>query len=93
MRLALCSVEARSLAVSVNGQEVGTVTGASSGSSIKRDGISGNWVERNVAFDATVMKAGENVVQLTIPAGNLTSGILYDYLRLELDDSAAPPLL
>jgi len=35
------------------------------------------------------MKAGQNVMKLTIPAGGLTSGIMYDYLRLELDDSAS----
>jgi hypothetical protein len=28
---------------------------------------------------------------LTILAGGLTSGILYDYLRLELDETAALP--
>jgi len=37
------------------------------------------------------MKAGTNVLKLTIPAGSLTSGILYDYLRLELDESAVLP--
>jgi hypothetical protein len=29
---------------------------------------------------------------LTIPAGSLTSGIMYDYLRLELDDSTPPTI-
>ena len=37
-----------------------------------------------------ILKAAENVLQLSIPAGSLTSGILYDYLRLELDESAPP---
>jgi hypothetical protein len=36
------------------------------------------------------MKAGDNVMKLTIPEGGLTSGVIYDYLRLELD-AAAPP--
>jgi hypothetical protein len=30
-------------------------------------------------------------LKLTIPAGSLTSGIIYDYLRLEVDESAPPP--
>jgi hypothetical protein len=30
-------------------------------------------------------------LKLTIPAGSLTSGILYDYLRLEVDENAPPP--
>ena len=37
------------------------------------------------------MKAGKNVLSLTVPAGGLTSGIIYDYLRLELDENAPPP--
>jgi len=31
------------------------------------------------------------MLKLTIPGGGLTSGILYDYVRLELDESAAAP--
>jgi hypothetical protein len=26
-------------------------------------------------------------MQLTVPAGDLTSGVVYDYLRLELDEN------
>jgi len=26
-------------------------------------------------------------MQLTVPAGELTSGVVYDYLRLELDEN------
>ena len=32
-----------------------------------------------------LLKAGENEIQLTVPAGDLTTGVVYDYLRLELD--------
>jgi hypothetical protein len=28
---------------------------------------------------------------LTVPAGELTSGVVYDYLRLELDENKAAP--
>jgi hypothetical protein len=31
-----------------------------------------------------MMPAGQNTMTLTIPAGGLTSGIIYDYIRLEL---------
>jgi hypothetical protein len=27
---------------------------------------------------------------LTVPAGEVTSGVVYDYLRLELDENAKP---
>jgi hypothetical protein len=30
-------------------------------------------------------------MQLTVPAGEVTSGVVYDYLRLELDENAAAP--
>jgi rhamnogalacturonan endolyase len=55
---------------------------------INRDGIGGTWCERDLVFDASLMKAGQNTLTLTVPAGGLTSGILYDYLRLELDENA-----
>jgi rhamnogalacturonan endolyase len=91
LRLALCTADTRSLAVSVNSQAIGSVTGLAPNSTIKRDGIAGHWSERDLVFDASLMKAGQNVVKLTISAGSLTSGVIYDYLRLELDESAAPP--
>ena len=32
------------------------------------------------------MNAGRNSLALTVPAGTLTGGVIYDYLRLELND-------
>jgi rhamnogalacturonan endolyase len=86
LRLAITGVSARSIAVAVNDQPAGAVGGLVYNAVINRDGIQGSWVEKDVAFDATLMKQGRNVLQLTIPAGGLTSGIIYDYLRLEVDD-------
>jgi len=37
-------------------------------------------------FDASLMKAGTNTLELTIPPGGLTSGVMYDYLRLIICD-------
>ncbi len=91
LRLALCGVGTRNIAVSVNDHAVGAVTGLIYNATINRDGIGGYWSEHDLAFDAAAMKAGQNVLKLTIPAGGLTSGIEYDYLRLELDESAPPP--
>lgn len=84
LRLAVCGVGAREIAVSVNGQPAGTVTGLAYNATINRDGIAGSWSEHDVTFDASLMRAGTNVMKLTIPGGSLTSGIMYDYLRLEL---------
>jgi rhamnogalacturonan endolyase len=86
LRLAICGVGTTRLDVSVNDQPAGVVTGLFYNATINRDGIGGFWSEHNITFDASMMKAGENVMKLTIPSGGLTSGIMYDYLRLELDD-------
>ncbi len=67
------------------------MTGLVYNATINRDGIGGYWSEHDIEFDASVMKAGENVLKLTIPAGTLTSGIIYDYLRLEVDENAPAP--
>ncbi len=88
LRLAICGVGTRELAVSVNDQPASTVTGLVYNATIDRDGIGGSWSEHDVVFDASLMHAGTNVLKLTIPGGDLTSGIMYDYLRLELNSSA-----
>ncbi len=51
---------------------------------LNRDGIGGYWVEKDLNFDAAMMQPGDNAMTLTIPSGLLYSGIIYDYLRLEL---------
>jgi rhamnogalacturonan endolyase len=43
------------------------------------------WQQQTLKFDAALLKPGENEIQLTVPAGELTSGVVYDYLRLELN--------
>jgi rhamnogalacturonan endolyase len=91
LRLAICGVGTRNLSASVNDQSIGSVTGLVYNATINRDGIGGYWSERDLAFDASLMKAGQNALKLTIPAGGLTSGVLYDYLRLELNENSAPP--
>ena len=91
LRLALCGVGTRSITATVNDQPIGVVGGLMYNAVINRDGIGGTWTERDLAFDASLMKPGENVMKLTIPAGPLMNGIIYDYIRLELDETAAPP--
>ena len=85
LRLGICGAAARTIDVTVNDQHAGTVDGLVYNATINRDGIQGSWVEKNVSFDAGLMKAGENNLKLTIPAGGLTSGVIYDYLRLEVE--------
>jgi len=86
LRLAICGVSARDIAATVNDQPIGHVSNLAYNAVINRDGIGGSWIERDLTFDASLMKAGANNLKLTVPGGGLTSGIMYDYLRLELND-------
>ena len=87
LRLAICGVGTRTIDVAVNGQSIGSVDNLPNDSTLGRNGISGLWFERELSFDAAVMKTGTNTLTLTVPAGSVTNGIIYDYLRLELDAS------
>jgi rhamnogalacturonan endolyase len=91
LRLAICDAGTRSLEVSLNDRPLGSIGGLANNGTIHRDGIGGTWAEHDLVFDASLMKRGKNVLGLTVPAGGLTSGIIYDYLRLELDESAPAP--
>jgi rhamnogalacturonan endolyase len=90
LRLAICGIGTRNLSATVNEHPIGSVTNLMYNATINRDGISGSWSEHDLAFDASLLKEGDNLLQLSIPAGGLTSGIMYDYLRLELDETAIP---
>ena len=81
----LASTTTRQFNVSVNGQALPPVDHLTPDSAIGRNGIHGIWSERDVAFDASLLKAGTNTITLTVPAGTLSAGIIYDYLRLELE--------
>jgi rhamnogalacturonan endolyase len=74
------------LAVAVNGKSVGTIRTIST-NALRYNTNKGVWQERALTFDATLLKQGENEIQLTVPAGEVTSGVVYDYLRLELDEN------
>jgi rhamnogalacturonan endolyase len=91
LRLAICGVGARTISATVNGQSIGDVAGLVYNETINRDGIGGFWSEHDLTFNASVMKTGANQLSLTIPAGGLMNGIIYDYLRLELDETSSVP--
>lgn len=87
LRLAICGTSARTIEVTVNDQPVGQVDRLLIDGAIPRHSIQGLWYEREVTFDAALMKQGANVLKLIVPAGPINNGIIYDYVRLELDDS------
>jgi rhamnogalacturonan endolyase len=88
LRLAICGYGTRNLGADINGKSIGSVTNLMYNATINRDGIGGSWAERDLTFDASLMSAGHNSLALTVPAGTLTSGVIYDYIRLELNDGA-----
>lgn len=87
LRLALAGVSTRSIEVGVNDKAAGAITGLIYNATINRDGVEGSWVEKDLSFDASLLRAGQNRLTLTVPAGGLTSGVSYDVVRLELEDA------
>jgi rhamnogalacturonan endolyase len=73
------------LTIGVNGGEVGRIRPVAT-NALRYNTDRGVWHEYSQPFDASLMKAGENQMTLTVPAGDLTSGVCYDYLRLELKE-------
>jgi rhamnogalacturonan endolyase len=88
LRLAFAGSSRGGIEVSVNDKAAGSTGPLPSTAVMHRDGIRGYWCERRVTFDAAMLKTGTNVIKLTNPARTWTEGVLYDYLRLELDDAA-----
>ena len=46
------------------------------------------WNQYIQKFDASLLKPGENEMTFTVPAGDVTTGVVWDYLRLELNDGS-----
>lgn len=88
LRVAICGTGAHLIEVSVNDKPAGQIDHLIGDGTITRHGNHGIWYERELAFDASLMKQGANVLTLTVPAGPVNDGIMYDYLRLELDENA-----
>jgi rhamnogalacturonan endolyase len=98
-RVALAGVNAISqFAVGVNGHAAGSIGDGSNPdnprlintNTIRYNSDKGLWQERTLLFDTALLKQGDNVMTLTIPAGDLQSGVVWDYLRLELNENGTP---
>ena len=96
LRVALAGVNAISqLAVTVNGQNAGAIGDGKSAdnarlittNTIRYNSDKGLWQERTLRFDAALLKPGENEMTFTVPGSDLQSGVVWDYLRLELDEN------
>jgi rhamnogalacturonan endolyase len=92
LRVALAGADGNGgLAVTVNGQSVGVIQTMQT-NALRYNTDKSVWQERTLTFPGALLKAGENQMQLTVPAGQLTSGVVYDYLRLELDENHKPDI-
>lgn len=89
LRLAICATGPRSrLLATVNGKEIGAIDLGPDDGALTRHQIQGRWYEIEHAFDGDLLRQGGNELVLTVPAGPLNSGVVYDCLRLELDEDA-----
>ena len=99
LRVAFAGVDGLNgvLPVAVNGRSVGGLGDGSDPdnarlvqtNAIRYNTDQGFWQQRTLKFDASVLHGGENTMTFTVPAGDLQSGVVWDYLRLELDDGAS----
>jgi len=95
-RVALAGVNGiTQLAVAVNGKSAGAIGDGRdpnnarliTTNTIRYNSDKGLSQERTLKFDAGLLKAGENTMTLTVPGGDLQSGVVWDYLRLELAEN------
>jgi rhamnogalacturonan endolyase len=85
LRVALGGSDSTTLSIGMNGKPAGAIRPIST-NALRYNTDRGVWREYSQPFDASLMKAGENTMTLTVPAGDCTSGVCYDYLRLELQE-------
>ena len=84
LRLSFAGKQANAVSVAVNDKPVGEAGNLWSDSSLGRNQNRGMWAEREVSFDASILKPGANTIKLSFNG----AGVMYDYLRLELDEAA-----
>lgn len=86
LRVAIAGASMRGgIEVKLNGKTVGNTGPLPETAIIRRDGIRGYWTERDVSFDGALLKVGKNILTLEVPTGSPSSGVEYDYLRLEIE--------
>ena len=90
LRIALAGADSDrggGLAIGVNGKEVGSIRPVAT-NALRYNTNKGVWYQYAQKFDASLLKRGENSMTFTVPAGDVTTGVVWDYLRLELNDGS-----
>jgi rhamnogalacturonan endolyase len=86
LRVALAGADGTGgLAIGVNGQMVGTIHPVAT-NALRYNTDTGVWYQYTQKFDAALLKTGGNSMTFTVPAGDVTTGVVWDYLRLEVND-------
>ena len=87
-RMAVCGTGSRPVVdLAVNGQAIETIDFGRVEGALVRHQVHGIWRDKTVEFDAALLREGDNTLTLTVPAGSLNAGVIYDYLRLELAET------
>jgi rhamnogalacturonan endolyase len=88
LRVALAGADGGGgLAIGVNGQAVGTINPVAT-NALRYNTNKGVWYQYDQKFDASLLKPGDNAVTFTVPGGDVTSGVVWDYVRLEVNDGS-----
>ena len=87
LRIALAGADGGGLSIGVNGQEVGSIRPVST-NALRYNTDKGVWYQYDQKFDAALLKQGANEMTFTVPAGDVTTGVVWDYVRLELNDGS-----
>jgi rhamnogalacturonan endolyase len=85
LRLGICGSGGNNIAVSVNDKPIGETGRLPSTGAMHWNGIRSYWCERDLPFDAALLTQGANVIKLKSPTFHWNQGVLYDYLRLEMN--------
>jgi len=84
LRLAICGVRGGPIDVTLNGKPIGTTGELPETGAMHRDEIRSTEIERDLKFDASLLTTGTNVIELKKNARSWVDGVLYDYVRLEV---------
>jgi rhamnogalacturonan endolyase len=91
LRLAFCGTHRGChVEVLVNGEYVGDTGILPSTSAMQRDSARAYWIEKAIPFEASRLRPGRNVIQLKSHATSWSQGVMYDCLRLEIDEPGRP---
>jgi len=90
LRLAICGARGGPVDIKLNGNYIGTTGAIPESGVMHRDGIRSQALNvYDIRCKAASLKTGNNIIELTKKAKAWPDGILYDYIRFELDGKSS----